>query len=107
MAGKYQLQKNAQYFFNLKAGNGEKILTSETYVSKQGALGGIDSCKRNSGDASNYVKSGSAAQWWFVLRAGNGETIGRSEMYTSSQGRDNGIRSCQDNGPNGVLEDLT
>ncbi|MBL0121588.1 MAG: YegP family protein [Betaproteobacteria bacterium] len=107
MAGKYQLRKNAQYFWNLKAGNSEKILTSETYVNKQGALNGIDSCKRNSGTESNYVKHGSGTQWWFVPKAGNHETIGKSEMYVSAQGRDNGVRSCIENGPNGTLEDLT
>ena len=49
MAGKYELYKssNGEYRFRLKAGNGEVIATSEGYSSKAGALGGIDSVKRN------------------------------------------------------------
>lgn len=33
--------------FNLKAGKGETILTSERYRSKEGALNGIDSVRKN------------------------------------------------------------
>ena len=49
MAGKYELYKssNGEYYFRLKAGNGEVIATSEGYSSKASALGGIDSVKRN------------------------------------------------------------
>lgn len=38
---------NGQYYFVLKAGNGEVIATSETYVSKSGAENGIESVRRN------------------------------------------------------------
>ncbi len=56
--GKYTLWKanNGQYYWNLKASNGEKICQSEGYVSKQGALNGIDSVKRNaSSDTDDLV----------------------------------------------------
>ena len=33
----FQSEKNKQHYFRLKAGNGEIILASEGYVSKQGA----------------------------------------------------------------------
>ncbi|MCP4614401.1 MAG: YegP family protein [Planctomycetes bacterium] len=39
--------RDSQYYFNLKAGNGEIILQSEGYVSKIGAQGGVASVKRN------------------------------------------------------------
>lgn len=41
--------KNAgeEFHFVLKARNGETILQSETYVSKQGAINGIASIKEN------------------------------------------------------------
>ncbi|MAO90218.1 MAG: hypothetical protein CMM78_03240 [Rhodospirillaceae bacterium] len=42
---------NGQYYFNLKAGNGEVIGTSETYVSTQGRDNGIESVKKNAPDA--------------------------------------------------------
>ena len=36
-----------QYMFNLKAANGETVLTSERYKTKQGSEGGIASVKTN------------------------------------------------------------
>jgi uncharacterized protein YegP (UPF0339 family) len=53
VAGKFELKKSAsgQFHFNLKAGNGEIIATSEMYESKASAQNGIDSVKRNAADA--------------------------------------------------------
>jgi uncharacterized protein YegP (UPF0339 family) len=53
VAGKFELKKtaNGQFHFNLKAGNGEIIATSEMYESKASAQNGIDSVKRNAADA--------------------------------------------------------
>ncbi len=49
MAGKFVLTKtkNDGYHFNLKAANGEVILSSQTYVSKAGAEEGIAPVKVN------------------------------------------------------------
>jgi len=43
--------KNGQYIFNLKAGNGEIIATSEMYKTKAAAENGIESVKKNAGEA--------------------------------------------------------
>ncbi|ENM5778137.1 YegP family protein [Vibrio mimicus] len=47
--GVYELKKstNGQFYFVLKASNGQVIVTSETYTSKQNALNGINSVKEN------------------------------------------------------------
>ncbi len=42
---------NGEYMFNLKAGNGEIIATSEGYASKQSCKNGIQSVKDNAPDA--------------------------------------------------------
>ena len=42
---------NGQSYFNLKAGNGEVIGTSERYSSATARDNGIDACKRNGPDA--------------------------------------------------------
>lgn len=49
MARKDELYKDSAggYRFRLKAGNGEVIATSESYVSKAGAQNGIESVKSN------------------------------------------------------------
>lgn len=53
MAGKFELyeDKSGGFRFRLKAGNGEIIASSESYKTKAGALGGIESIKKNAGDA--------------------------------------------------------
>lgn len=53
MAAKLEIRKGAsgQFTFNLKAGNGEIILTSEQYKEKAGAENGIASVKKNAPDA--------------------------------------------------------
>jgi len=49
MAGKFVLKKGSsgKFHFNLQAGNGQVIATSETYESKSAALNGIESVKTN------------------------------------------------------------
>lgn len=39
--------RDGQYYFNLKASNGETICQSEGYTTKQSALNGISSVKVN------------------------------------------------------------
>ncbi|HTH53048.1 MAG TPA: YegP family protein [Edaphobacter sp.] len=110
MAAYYELKTaaNDQYRFNLKAGNGEIILTSESYTSKQAALGGIESIKTNSPHDEQYErKVSTSSQPYFLLKAKNHEIIGRSEMYTSEGGREKGIESVKKNGPVAATKDLT
>ncbi len=110
MAGKYELKlsTNGKYHFNLKAGNGQVILSSELYESKAAALNGIESIKKNSGDAGKYDRrTSSKGEPYFILKAGNGQEIGRSEMYSGDAAMENGIASVTKNGPDGELQDTT
>ena len=106
----YELKKdsNGQIRFNLKAGNGEVILSSEAYAEKTSALAGIDSVRANGPTDSNYErKTSTSDQPYFVLKAQNGLTIGHSEMYSSTAARDNGIASVQKNCTSTTVNDLT
>jgi uncharacterized protein len=49
MAGKFVLKKGTtgKFHFNLVAGNGQVIATSEAYESKESALRGLESVKAN------------------------------------------------------------
>jgi uncharacterized protein YegP (UPF0339 family) len=53
MAGKFELYKDkqGQYRFRLKSGNGQIIAVGEAYESKASALNGIDSVRRNANEA--------------------------------------------------------
>jgi uncharacterized protein len=107
--GKYEIHKasNGQYYFNLKAGNQQTILTSEMYVKKESAQNGIQSVMKNGAQDSRYESKVSAnGLFYFILKAGNNEPIGKSEMYTSEQARENGINSVKENSQTTVIEDL-
>jgi uncharacterized protein YegP (UPF0339 family) len=110
MASHYELKNAAsgQFMFNLKAGNGEIILTSETYKSKESALNGIESVKTNAADDAQYErKKSTSSQPYFVLKAKNHEVIGRSEMYTSDGAMEKGIDSVKKNGPTATTNDIS
>ena len=100
--GKFEIttRKNGEFQFNLKAGNGQVILTSEGYSSKSGCTNGIESVKKNSQDDGKYEKKTSSnGKPYFNLKATNGQIIGNSEMYESVASRDNGIESVKKNAP--------
>ncbi len=100
MAGKYELKTsaNGKFHFNLKAGNGQIILSSEMYETKAAAENGIESVRKNGSSDGNFEKKTAAnGQFFFNLKAGNGQVIGKSEMYTTEAARDNGIESVKTN----------
>lgn len=109
MSGKYEIfqGKNQQYYFRLKAANGEVILSSEGYVSKSGCSNGIASVQKHSSDDSNYkrltAKSGAP---YFTLQAANHQVIGQSEMYSSQAACEKGIESVKKNGPTDSITEI-
>lgn len=109
MAGKFELKKSTsgKFHFNLKAGNGEKILGSEMYESKAAAENGIASVKKNAGDDARYEKKTSAkGDHYFSLKSTNGQIIGSSETYSSASGVTSGIESVKKNADS-EISDLT
>lgn len=110
MAGWYELSKSkdGQFYFVLKAGNAETILTSELYKARASAENGIASVQTNSPDDGRYdrltAKDGRA---YFTLKAANHQVIGMSQMYKSTAARDTGIASVRSNGPTTTIKDLT
>jgi uncharacterized protein YegP (UPF0339 family) len=106
MAGKFELNTSAneKFYFNLKATNGQIILTSEMYESKSAAENGIASVQQNAGDDTRFERKTSAkGEPYFVLKAGNGEQIGRSETYSSEAAMENGIESVKTNAPDAEI----
>ncbi|TXJ22829.1 MAG: DUF1508 domain-containing protein [Chitinophagaceae bacterium] len=108
--GKFVITKrsNGEFQFNLKANNGQTILSSEGYSSKSGANNGIESVRKHAPDDANYdKKTSSNGKYYFNLKASNGQVIGTSEMYESESGRDKGIESVQENAPSATVDDQT
>ncbi|WP_127022367.1 YegP family protein [Flagellimonas beolgyonensis] len=108
--GKFEIKtdKSGKFRFNLKAGNGQVILSSEAYNSKSACENGIESVKKNAPDDGKYdrktAKDGSP---YFNLKASNGQVIGASEMYSSTAAMENGIASVKKNAPDASIDDMT
>jgi uncharacterized protein len=108
MPGKFEIKtgKTGKFSFNLKASNGQVILSSESYDSRKGAEGGIASVKKNAGNDARFerktAKDGSA---FFVLKASNGEPIGKSEMYKTKASMESGIKSVGKNAADAPITD--
>ena len=99
--------------FNLKARNGEVILSSEVYTTEKACLNGIESVKKNAPEAAveDQTKEGfqtekcpkfevyldKAGEYRFRLKAKNGQNIGASEGYKALKSCLNGIESVKKN----------
>ena len=106
--GKFEItkRKNGEFQFNLKAGNGQVILTSEGYTSKSACTNGIESVKKNSATDDRFKRlEAKNGKPYFNLTASNGQIIGSSEMYESSSARDSGIASVMKNAPDAEIDD--
>ena len=100
--------KNGEFTFNLKAGNSQTILTSETYKAKKSALSGIDSVRKNGVMDERFERrTAKDGRPYFVLKASNGQEVGRSQMYASTATMENGIASVKKNAADAALVDLT
>lgn len=108
--GKFEINtdKSGKFRFNLKAGNGQVILSSQGYTTKAACENGIESVKTHSQDDGNFerntAKDGSP---YFNLKASNGQVIGASEMYSSTAAMENGIASVKKNAPGASVDDLS
>ncbi len=100
------VRSNGEYQFNLVAGNGQNILSSEGYSAKAGCMNGIESVRKNSQDSTNYERKTAAnGKSFFNLKAGNGQVIGSSQMYEGTDGMENGIKSVMTNAPDATIDE--
>ena len=99
--------------FDLKAGNGETILSSEVYSSERSCLKGVASVQRNAPVAAVEdqtvegfaqekcpkfeIYADKAGEFRFRLKATNGQIIGVSESYKAMTSCVNGIESVKKN----------
>ena len=120
--GKFVIKETATgYKFDLKAGNGETIITSEVYNSKDACLNGVNSVKKNciGGVEDQTVEpvaavkhpkfelyEDKAGEYRFRLKASNGEIIGVSEGYKAKASCENGIESVKKNAPEAEIVEV-
>ena len=110
------------FMFNLKAGNGEIIATSEVYTSEAACMSGIESVSKNAPIANLEdqtvaepaaaakpkfeVYTDKAGEFRFRLKARNGEIIAASEGYTAKASCLNGVESVRKNAADAQVEKL-
>lgn len=108
------------FVFNLKAGNGETIATSEVYTTEAACLKGVESVRKNAADAKLEdqtvadvaavtnpkfeIYTDKAGEFRFRLKARNGEVIAASEGYKAKASCLNGIDSVRRNAPDAAVE---
>ena len=118
--GKFAVKATkAGFRFNLKAGNGEIIATSETYSSEKSCIRGIESVRTNCASeiedqtVEGYAKlkhpkyelyQDKKGEFRFRLKARNGEIIATGEGYKAKKNCLNGIASVKKNAPGASVE---
>ena len=71
------------YFFELRASNGEKLLTSEEYTSYNGAIRGIQTHKNNIAKGNFRITISKRGEYIFKLLSGKNMLLCMGESYTS------------------------
>lgn len=108
------------FVFNLKAGNGEVIATSEVYTTEAACMKGVESVRKNAAEAKLEdqtvaevaavtnpkfeMYTDKAGEFRFRLKARNGEIIAVSEGYKAKASCLNGIDSVRRNAPDAAVE---
>ncbi len=104
----YQSEKSGEYYFRLKARNGQIIIASEGYKAKKSALNGVESVRKNCGNEKCWeLKEAKNGKKFFNLKSTNGQVIGKSQMYASNATMQKGIASIKKNAPEAGVKDLT
>ena len=106
--------------FDLKAGNGGVVATSEVYTTEAACRNGVASVVKNAAEAvledqtekdcavqknpKFELYADRAGEFRFRLKARNGQVIAVSEGYKAKAGCLNGIESVRKNAPNASVE---
>lgn len=86
--------EDQDYYFRFVAANGEILLRSEGYATRQSADKGIESVLEHAPDARNIEHHDAVdGSSYFVVKSANGETIAVSETYASKSNALRGARA--------------
>lgn len=84
--GKYEVYTDGtSYFYTLKASNGEVLIKSEAYASKNSVLDAIEAIKRNVEVGTIAVREDKHGLYQFVLTAKNHRTLVMSANYATEK----------------------
>ncbi|MDD3738278.1 MAG: YegP family protein [Lentimicrobiaceae bacterium] len=100
-------RKDGEFQFNLLADNGQIILSSEGYKTKQSCMNGVESVRKNAAAERFETKTAKNGKFHFVVKATNGQVVGSSQLYEAEAGMNNGIKSVMKNAPDATIDDQT
>jgi uncharacterized protein len=81
-----------QFHWSFFGGNGEAVLSSESYTTEAAAYNGALAVQSSGQRAGNYdVKLNAAGGYYFTIQAANGEIVGVSRAYPTRAGADAGV----------------
>lgn len=87
---------DGQHYFHLVASNGEIVLASEAYTTRESAEKGMAAVMDNGHDKRNFdIRKARDGQWYFTLSATNDEVIGTSELYTTRANAERGAATVR------------
>lgn len=120
--GKFLIRKvKSGIKFDLKAANGQTVLTSEVYTSQASCRKGMESIRKAAplAPVEDLTESGQVqkanpkfevytdknGQFRFRLKSRNGKIIGISDGYRTKAGAFSGIESVKNNAPDAEVEE--
>ena len=87
---------SGEYVFRLQADNGEIIITSDAYLTKNNCISGIEEVRIRAPFDQNYDrKINHHGKYYFTLKSSNGKILAQSDMYESMAGREYGITAVK------------
>jgi len=110
MTGHFEIKgaSDGRFLFNLKAGNGEIVLTSSLFDTKDAVAAAIATVKENALNDLRYERKVAKNDHpYFLLETADGDVLGRSETYSSKSAMENGIKSVMRAAPDALVKDVS
>jgi Uncharacterized conserved protein len=88
--------KHHQFFFDLKADNGEVIITSDAFHTKAACNSGIEALKAVVRDDNKFERMKAATEhYYFIIKGANGKQIAKSVLFPTPAERNAAIKSIE------------
>ncbi len=102
-----QSDKNQEFYFTLRNGEGKAVITSEGYKQRSSAKNGIESVKKNGAAGNIDLKVGEASgKPFFNVKATNGQVVGKSRVFATEAERDAAVEELKSDVSEATVEEI-
>ena len=95
----YKKTKDNLSYFQFIADDGQVVLNSQGYSSKDDRNSGVRSVVNNAGNADRYDRQSAEGKYFFIIKAGNGQEVARSVSYDNEADMEAAIAACSEEIP--------